>query len=186
MTAIHFLAAAILAFASATALAAEPRCKADDAGELGLAAARALVGENCRSRLQALGAPERWFDECPGGSPTPVEREMLARTSVSFARTVDQGRFTRVELLFRGPDAGTVLEKMERTKDCRTQGSGTEHEPLAWVPAPCKAGFWEDIPITEHKGVIPLACTEAGKWRIVSPAEMAPAKPQPAKAEPKE
>ena len=66
--------------------------------------------------------------------------------------------------MFRGPDAGAVYEKMERTKDCRSKGT--------LDPAPCTPGFWDDIPMAEHKGVIPLACTDANKWRIASPVEL--------------
>jgi hypothetical protein len=145
---------------------------------LGLALAQALLATDCKDRLQALGAPERWFDECPERHATHFAKDLNARTSVRFSGLREMGQITAVDLVFRGPDEQAARLKAERTGDCSTTGesSWTSYEPLRRSPGPCKAGFWEDIPIVEQPGLVAVACAENGKWRIVSPAEIAPAR----------
>lgn len=123
------------------------------------------LSPECLIELPKLGANESWMALCRKldiGPGAIMRKEFGRRTSFTFNELLDIGGAWIAVGILRGPDAVAFGTMMMSSNDCATREdwSWTDYRPDV---AACDESFWEDIPIIEYKGGLPLVCSN-GRW----------------------
>jgi hypothetical protein len=128
---------------------------------------KVVLADDCAVGLRGFDVDEIWVRECAKrqGPHKELYAEFARRTTAKVVevRLAEDTKYAVVQ--FKGPDQLAFSMALSRAGLCL--GNNDTLLPSVKMTG-CGEEFWNDIPIAEYAGVIPLECRDE-RWAVVTP-----------------